>query len=257
MSVIATAVRHLMAAGMTGEALIDAIADIEAELAEQHLAKERAVDAAEEARREAKRANNAERQRRFRERHADHSNASNALQRVTDVTGVTDPSLSRPPNENISNPPTDTHPEPSPAPAPTRARADDFPRLDCASPELWQDFLRNRKLKRLPNTAAAHRRLVRDLDAMVARTGWPPGRVFEACVEQGWGAIYETDAMKGEVNERQTGFDRGQQRPQFARQSTSDIGREVARRLEAETNCHGSGRTFDDLPRIGSAGGFR
>jgi hypothetical protein len=68
--------------------------------------------------------------------------------------------------------------------------------LDCSTPELWADFLKNRKAKRLPNTASAHRKLQTDLAAMAAQTGWPPGQVFAACVAKGWGAIYDPRDLK-------------------------------------------------------------
>lgn len=143
-----------------------------------------------------KRSKDAERQRQHR--------ARNAVSRDVTVTGcdiadsVTSDPLSLPPNENISNPPTHTPGTQTPA----HVRGGDFPRLDCAKPDVWRDFLKNRRKKNLPNTETAHRKLVRDLTAMAAQTGWPPGKVFEACVEQGWGAIYETDEMKAAKNER-------------------------------------------------------
>jgi len=75
-SVIATAVRHLMAAGVTGEALLSAIADMEAEIRAEPKARSTA----------------AVRQERYRR--------NKASQTVT-----SDAPLPLPPNENISNPP--------------------------------------------------------------------------------------------------------------------------------------------------------
>lgn len=155
---------------------------------------------AEQARIAGDREKAAQRKRNQRARERDDSVTVTGQSRDADGTVAQSPPLSRPPNENISNPPTHTPPDIT-----SRARADDFPRLECASPAVWRDFLKNRAKKNLTNTASAHRKLVRDLAAMVARTGWPPGKVFEACVEQGWGAIYETNEMKGGNDGRLSG----------------------------------------------------
>lgn len=91
--------------------------------------------------------------------------------------------------------------------SPSTARPSDFPRPEFASPEVWADFLRNRKAKRLPSTASAHAKLLRDVASAVERTGWPPGQVFQACVEQGWGAIYDTPEMRAATSEKGNGND--------------------------------------------------
>lgn len=72
-----------------------------------------------------------------------------------------------------------------------REGAGDFPRLTISDDALWRDFLKNRKTKRLPNTATAHERLKRDLAEMAKQVGWSEAAVFRACVEKGWGAIYD------------------------------------------------------------------
>jgi hypothetical protein len=99
--------------------------------------------------------------------------------------------------------------------------------LDCTDPKTWGDYLKNRKAKRLPNTASAHRKLETDLAAMAARTGWPPGKVFAACVAKGWGAIYDP---RESDNEPRRNF-------QSARPSVIDIGRSVAADLEREATA--------------------
>jgi hypothetical protein len=160
MSLIATAVKHMMDAGMPSEAILAAIADMESKIAPS-------------------RSKGADRQARYRER-------NKASQSVTSDENVTStPSLS-PPNDNNLTPPI-----PTPEYIPPARKGTDFPMLDCADDELWRDFLKNRKAKKLSNTATAHKRLVNDLTAMSARTGWPPGEVFAACVAKGWGAIYD------------------------------------------------------------------
>lgn len=125
MSIIATAVRHLMAAGVTGDALIAAIEDMEAQVRAEP--KARSVGAI--------------RQQRYRE-----NQRNEASQTVTSDACDAPVSLSLPPNENISNPPTHTHPENI-----TRARK------AHALPVDWEPML----------TAKAQQTV----------DGWPPGKL--------------------------------------------------------------------------------
>lgn len=197
MSVIATAVRHLMAAGVTGEALFAAIAELEAEVRGEPKA----------------RSAGAIRQERYRRNKASQTVTSDACDAA--------PSLSRPLSPQTPLTPTHTHPDITP-----RARkGGDFPMLDCTDADTWADFLRNRKAKRLPNTATARRKLESDLAEVSARTGWPPGEVFAACVAKGWGAIYDP---------RETTNDRPKQRSSTAREPLIDIARSVAADMERE-----------------------
>lgn len=195
MSTIATALKHMLAAGMPHDAIVAAVAEMEA-----------AVAAAQPV--EKPRSKGAIRTAAWRARHK-------ASQSVTcddgDVTGDEkrhiDP-LPCPPKDNNSNPP--THPRDNTTP---RAKAEahvaawwawrvkhPFPRPHWATAELWADFLACRKRKDMVNTVTAHKRLLRDMASAVARTGWPPGEIFEACVEKGWGAIYDTDEMKAAIH---------------------------------------------------------
>jgi hypothetical protein len=89
------------------------------------------------------------------------------------------------------------------------SNASAFPMLDCTDPATWADFLKNRKAKRLPNTASAHRKLETDLAGMVDRTGWPPGQVFAACVAKGWGAIYDPRDRDDGISANRTNQNRG------------------------------------------------
>ncbi len=187
----------MLAAGCTAEQIVAVVkADLEAH--ESQMAEKRQKDA--------------ERQRKHRERNAESRDVT-----VTECDSVTDP-LSRPPNENNSNPPTHT-----PGDIPRARKGADFPMVDCTDPDTWADFLRNRKAKKLPNTASAHRKLVADLADISARTGWPPGRVFAACVAKGWGAIYDPRDKTD-----------GKQHSQSTRPAIMDIGRSVAADLERE-----------------------
>jgi hypothetical protein len=165
MSIIATAVRHLMAAGVTGEALVAAIADMEANQAP-------AVDPVAE-------------KRRAYDRERKRNKVSGGIPVESAESVESAPSLS-PPNENNLTPPI-----PTPVNILPTRKGIDFPMLDCTDSVTWRDFLKNRKAKNLQNTPTAHKRLVKDLAEMAARTGWPPGSVFEACVAKGWGAIYD------------------------------------------------------------------
>jgi hypothetical protein len=99
----------------------------------------------------------------------------------TSGTGADDPSLSRPPNENNSNPPTHTHPDINT----TRARTDPFPRPDWADSQHWTDLKANRKAKRLPNTPSAYAKFLRDIEKWVDAE-WPPGRLLGAIAARGW-----------------------------------------------------------------------
>lgn len=184
MSLTREMIDAMVAAGVTVEVLAAAI---KADLA----ARENQVSA--------KREKDAERQRRHRER--------NAVSRHVTVTGcdsVTDPSLSPAPFLSPQTPQTNPHPHTHPDKQSRARKGADFPMLDCTDAETWADFLRNRKTKRLPNTASAHRKLETDLAAMSARTGWPPGKLFAACVERGWGAIYDPRDKVDERNTRNT-----------------------------------------------------
>ena len=122
-----------------------------------------------------RRAKDAERQRRHR--------ASRDVT-VTNGDSVTAPALSPSPNENNSNPHPHTHPDVT-----TRAR-EAFPKPDWADPQHWRDLKANRKAKRLPCTATAHAKLLRDIDKLTD-DAWPPGRLLEAIVARGWAAAYD------------------------------------------------------------------
>ena len=73
----------------------------------------------------------------------------------------------------------------------TPSRKDDpFPKPDWADDQVWGDFLKNRKAKKLPNTATAYSRLMADLNRL-ADAEWPPGRLLEHAAAKGWGGIYD------------------------------------------------------------------
>lgn len=177
MSIIATAVRHLMAAGITGEALVQAIADMEAAQTK--------TDAVAEKRR----AYDRERKRKAKD------NSTGIPPESADSTESAETvALSLPPNENISNPPTHTHPDI------TRVReATQFSCPDGVDPIDWRGLLANRQKQRAPMTESAYRQICKKLDGW-ARQGWPPGPVVAAAAERGWRTVFETDEMKGAKN---------------------------------------------------------
>lgn len=206
----------MAAAGAPLEAILVALKALEAkdaEIAEREgqVAEKRAKDAA----------------RKRAERHA----ARNVHGQSTDSpeTVQANPSLSLPLSPQTPQTPTHTHPDIYPA-----RKGRDFPMLDCTDAETWGDFLRNRKAKRLPNTATARRKLESDLAEVSARTGWPPGEVFAACVAKGWGAIYDP---------RETTNDRPKQRPSTARETTGETAYRIAAELSQGPGS-GEARTY-------------
>jgi hypothetical protein len=175
MSVIATAVKHLLAAGVTGDALIAAIAEMEADMP--------AVDT---------RSTAAKRQARYRDRLAERNKAS---QSVTCDDGVTPaPSLDKsPPDPQKLIPTPHTHGE--------RAHVREAaPKLwacpDGVEPAHWRDFLGNRRRKKLGTSETAYLGQLKHLENF-ANDEWPPGRLVQHAAEKGWGTIvnpleYET-----------------------------------------------------------------
>lgn len=167
MSVIATAVRHLLAAGVTGDALIEAIAEMEDDIRAEP--KPQSKGAARTARWRAKKAEE--------ERHE--------TSHVTHGDGCDAAPLSPSPKEINSNP----HPH-TPEHTPRARKADDFPCPEWADPQVWRDLKANRRTKRLSNTTTAHRNFVNAVEAM-ADDDWPPDRLLEAIVAKGWGGAHD------------------------------------------------------------------
>jgi len=165
MSIIATAVRHLMAAGVTGDALIAAIEDMEVQIRAEPTP----------------RSAGAIRQERYRD------NKRNKASLVT-VGDVCDAPLSLPPNENISNPPTHTPPDNTPARKGTPAKP------EGVSASVWRDFGDLRKRKRAPLTETAMAGIGRE----AARAGWTMDAALTECVVRGWQS-FKADWVKDET----------------------------------------------------------
>lgn len=175
----------------------------------------------------------AERQARHRAKVKAESEVVTVTRDVTRDT-VTDPALSPSPNENNSNPHPHTHPDITP-----QARGD-FPKPDWCEAQVWRDLKANRKAKRLPCTATAHAKLLRDLEKL-SDDDWPPGRLLEAIVARGWAAAY--DPRETSANDRQ--------HSRVPKPTTRQIGERLAARLDERSN-----RPADSLPRLGAPGGY-
>lgn len=89
-----------------------------------------------------------------------------------------------------SDPPIDNTHTPSVSPNGETDKPAVFPKPDWAEVSVWDDFLKNRKRKRLPNTATAHKAFLADI-TRIADAEWPPGRLLEHATAKGWGAIYD------------------------------------------------------------------
>lgn len=133
---------------------------------------------AEQARVQEGRAKAAERKRRQRNRERDGS--------VT-VTGQSrdegrDPSLSLPPNEKISNPPTHTHPDNNPARESRAAKPKPIAKPDDVSEQTWADFVRHRKAKRAPVSETALAGIRRE----AGKAGWSMEAALVEAIARGW-----------------------------------------------------------------------
>jgi hypothetical protein len=154
----------LLAAGASAEMIVAAVK----------------ADAANDlARLQQKRTDDASRQRRSR--------TNRAMSQDVTVT-PRDTCDAPPPNDIYSNPPP-LSPDASHPPRGRARQAGAFPKPDWADGQVWSDFLANRKTKRLPNTATAHRKLLADIER-IADAAWPPGRLLSVATGKGWGAIY-------------------------------------------------------------------
>lgn len=176
---IADLIRSMAAAGAPVDAIVMAVEALEARdnaIAEQ-------------------RAKAAERKRRQRERERDEGVTVTGQSQDADGTAPLSPSPLLSPHTPLTTP----HPH-TPENITTRARkADDFPCPDGVDLTDWQALKANRKAKRAPLTAGAHRAIIRKLDGW-ARSGWPPGPIVANAAERGWTTVFETDEMKAPRN---------------------------------------------------------
>ncbi len=126
---------------------------------------------------------NAERQARHRARRK----ASTVTDDVTcNVTNNADsnvtPSLSLPPNENNSNPPTHTHPDNTPVRKGRSLKASSPAKPEDVQDQTWADFLDLRKRKDAPVTPTAMDGMRRE----AGKAGWTLEAALAETVTQGW-----------------------------------------------------------------------
>lgn len=165
---------RLIAAGTPA----DLVAEVALELARAQAAQE-AI--------ETRRANDRERSAR---RHVKSRDITGYNVTTRDVTGepLPSPSPSFPPDPQTN--PTPAHPRDGDTPR-TR-KADDFPKPEWADPQVWADFMANRKAKKARNTVTAYRGFLSDIEKH-ASPDWPPGRLLEHATAKGWAAIYDPE----------------------------------------------------------------
>jgi hypothetical protein len=184
MSLIATAVKHLLAAGVSGDDLVRAIAEMEASAPS-------GKDAVAERRRQWDR----ERKRAERAREDAYLSGGNPPDPVDSVeTADRAPALDKSPQTPKINP----TPHVCVGGASAR-KAPAFPVPTGCDPDDWRDLLANRKSKRLPMTPAAYRKLIRDLGEQ-SDEEWPPGKVLRHAAEKGWAAIFDPRERPGSRN---------------------------------------------------------
>jgi hypothetical protein len=80
----------------------------------------------------------------------------------------------------------------SPSPSTRALAVDAYPMPEGADPQAWADFLANRKRKRLPNTASAHKTLIDDLTRH-ATPDWPWSRLISLAAGKGWASVRNPD----------------------------------------------------------------
>lgn len=180
-SVIAAALKHMLAAGMPHDAILSAVAAMEADIVRDPVAeRRRAYD------RERRREERAAAKEALSTGHTRTSAESEDKADIADIAPFPAPSPSFPPDPQTNPTPTHT-PE---GVTPRTRKADPFPMPDGVDPDHWRDFLENRKRKRLPNTPTAHKRLMQDIERL-ADAHWPPGRLIEHAAARGWAAIFD------------------------------------------------------------------
>lgn len=199
-SVIASALKHMLAAGMPADAIVAAVAEMEANLARDPVAeKRRAYD------RDRRREERAAARAALSTGHPTTSAESEDKADNADNAPFPAPAPSFPPDP-LTNP-TPTH---TPGgDVPRLRKADPFPMPDGVDPEHWRDFLANRKRKKLTNTATAHKKLLGDI-ARISDDEWPPGRLIEHAAAAGWAGMYDPREQDNRHGNRSIG--RGERR---------------------------------------------
>lgn len=261
--VITTAARHLMAAGLTGEALLEALGDIEQAMNAP------AVDKA--------RSSGALRTQRYRERKAAEASQVTSQSVTSDecdaecdvVTAEQEkaPTLPLPPNENNSNPPTPTHPNNIPpreavpfdahvgawlewlAAKPKgkggkRVSSSDTPdRPEEVSEQVWSDFLKHRRKHKADLTTTALAGFRREAD----RVGWSLERAIEESILRNWRG-FKADWVKNDDRNGNSnwGAPAGHRQPRTRTDGFTDAINDALARSGSGPATGPSGQAFDD-----------
>lgn len=155
------------------QALSDAGAPMEAILI--------AVRALEEERGEIekRRAGDRERKRRQRAKPDNEDGTVTGQSRDMDGTVTVNPSLSLPPNEINSNPPTHTHPDNKPA---REGKSGTPAKPEGVSEQTWADFRAHRRAKKAPLTVSAMTGITREAE----KAGWALEAALIETMASGW-----------------------------------------------------------------------
>jgi hypothetical protein len=71
--------------------------------------------------------------------------------------------------------------------------------------QVWEDFLSNRKRKKLGNTETAWKAFNDDLQRVSIQTGIPPPKLIEHAAAKGWGSINDPRNQRNERSSNPTG----------------------------------------------------
>lgn len=168
MSVIASALKHMLAAGMPADAIVAAVAEMEANLAHDPVAeKRRAYD------RERKRI-----AKQNRSTGIPPESAENAEQLLDKEKSPTPPKEINPPSGDKS-----------PSGKPRPRKADDFELPERIPAEPWAEFVTMRRRMGKPLTPRAKQLAVEKLDEL-ATAGWPPGEVLNNSILNSYQGLF-------------------------------------------------------------------
>ena len=235
MSVVAIALKHLIDAGVSGDDLVRAIAEIETALVEQlRITRDASPTITRDV---TQRSSAAERQALYRKRLKDRRDGTGITRDVTqtitrdaerdagDVTDVTDPlPLPKPPHTPQTPTPTGIDlfacaREADPitvlaglrlawamanlaAIAEIRPKAGGFPCPPGVSIEQWKGFVQHRRQHKKggPLNDRAYTLLCNKL-AELSADGWPPGDMIDLAIERGWLTVFKPH------DQRNNGYD--------------------------------------------------
>ena len=188
MGVIATAVEHLIAAGVSGEALVRAISDMEASIPKDAVAeKRRAYD---------------------RERKRDLNSGGIPAETAETAESAETPPLSLPPLLSPHTPQITPPAHTPPCRTRARTRAEPFVTPDWIPVEAWNGWLEMRISAKKPPTLRGMQLAVAKLEKL-KRDGHDPGEVLDQSTQGNWIGLFPIkDESKNDRN-KHTGSIRG------------------------------------------------